>query len=104
MQSAQVQADDDGARLDRWFRRHHPSVSHGQLERLLRKGQVRLDGKRAKAGDRISTGQIIRLPPQMESAQKPVKLLSTKSQPRLPQPRERARKLAEALVIHKDSS
>ena len=104
MENAQVQADDNGARLDRWFRRHHPTVSHGQLERLLRTGQVRLDGKRAKAGDRISTGQIIRLPPQIESAHKPVELLSTKSQPRFPQPGERARKLAEALVIHSDSS
>ena len=104
MQNAKVQADDNGARLDRWFRRHHPAVSHGQLERLLRKGQVRLDGKRAKAGDRISTGQIIRLPPQIESVHRPVERLSTKSQPRHPLPAKQARKLAETLVIHKDSS
>jgi len=104
MQNAKVQADDNGARLDRWFRRHHPAVSHGQLERLLRKGQVRLYGKRAKAGDRISTGQIIRLPPQIESVHRPVERLSTKSQPRHPLPAKQARKLAETLVIHKDSS
>jgi 23S rRNA pseudouridine955/2504/2580 synthase len=104
MKNAQVQAEDDGARLDRWFRRHYPAVSHGQLERLLRTGQVRLDGRRAKAGDRISTGQFIRLPPQLESVHTTVKRLSTKSQPRSPQPSEQARKLAEALVIHKDSS
>lgn len=55
--SAQVEAEDDGARLDRWFRRHYPALSHAQLEKLLRTGQVRLDGKRAKAGERISTGQ-----------------------------------------------
>jgi 23S rRNA pseudouridine955/2504/2580 synthase len=104
MKNAQVQADDDGARLDRWFRRHYPAVSHGQLEKLLRTGQVRLDGKRAKAGDRISTAQIIRLPPQIESMHKAVELSSPDSQPRSPHGSERARKNAEALVIHKDSS
>src|SRR5262249_44090338 len=41
-----IDTDDDGARLDRWFKRHHPGLSHGALEKLLRTGQVRLDGKR----------------------------------------------------------
>ena len=104
MKNAQVDADDNGARLDRWFRRHYPVVSHGQLEKLLRTGQVRLDGKRAKSGDRISTGQIIRLPPQIETAHKPVDALSTRSQPGSPQRSEQARKSAEAIVIKKDSS
>ena len=41
--AAPVAADDDGVRLDRWFRRHYPALNHGQLEKLLRTGQVRLD-------------------------------------------------------------
>jgi 23S rRNA pseudouridine955/2504/2580 synthase len=102
--NARVEKDDNGARLDRWFRRHYPALTHGQLEKLLRTGQVRLDGKRAKAGDRISTGQIIRLPPQVDTIHKPVERPSTDSHPRVPQPSERARNLAEGLVIHKDSS
>lgn len=61
--TATVAADDDGIRLDRWFRRHHPALGHGALEKLLRTGWVRLDGKRAKAGDRVAAGQVIRLPP-----------------------------------------
>jgi len=104
VKTIRVDADDDGARLDRWFRRHYPAVNHGQLEKLLRTGQVRLDGKRAKAGDRISTGQIIRLPPQIERMNKAVELSSTKTQAPDPQPGEQARKLAESLVIHEDSS
>jgi 23S rRNA pseudouridine955/2504/2580 synthase len=104
VRSAKVEADDNGARLDRWFRRHYPALTHGQLEKLLRTGQVRLEGKRAKAGDRISTGQIIRLPPQVETVHKAVEASSTKSQTRAPQPRGQAWKLAEELVIHKDSS
>ena len=63
--------DDDGARLDRWFKRHYPGVSHIQLEKLLRKGEVRLDGKRAKASDRVAAGQMLRLPPQVTNAPPP---------------------------------
>ncbi|MFO1249075.1 MAG: RluA family pseudouridine synthase [Alphaproteobacteria bacterium] len=60
-----IDADDDGVRLDRWFKRHYPHVTHVLLEKLLRKGEVRLDGKRAKAADRIAAGQSMRLPPQV---------------------------------------
>jgi len=50
-------------------------------KKLLRTGQVRLDGKRAKAGDRIFTGQIIRLPPQVQIIHEAVDARSTNSQP-----------------------
>ena len=59
--------DDNGIRLDRWFKRHYPALGHGALEKLLRTGQVRVDGKRAKASDRLSTGQALRLPPQLQA-------------------------------------
>jgi len=63
-----IDADDDGIRIDRWFKRHYPHVTHVLLEKLLRKGEVRLDGKRAKAADRIASGQAMRLPPQVVHA------------------------------------
>jgi len=63
-----VERDEDGIRLDRWFRRHYPGLAHGRLEKLLRTGQVRLDGKRAKAGDRVAAGQMLRLPPEVTHA------------------------------------
>jgi 23S rRNA pseudouridine955/2504/2580 synthase len=50
-------------RLDRWLRRHYPGLGHGQLEKLLRTGQIRINGKRARAGDRVESGQAIRIPP-----------------------------------------
>ncbi|HWE06757.1 MAG TPA: RluA family pseudouridine synthase [Rhizomicrobium sp.] len=99
-----VESDDDGARLDRWFRRHFPALAHHALEKLLRTGQVRLDGKRAKSGDRISTGQIIRLPPQVQNFHEAVDARSTNSQPVPAQSSEQARIFAESLVIHKDSA
>lgn len=58
-----VSEQDGEMRLDRWFRREYPHLGHGQLEKLLRKGQVRVDGKRVKAGQRLVAGQSIRIPP-----------------------------------------
>jgi 23S rRNA pseudouridine955/2504/2580 synthase len=60
-----IDPDDDGIRLDRWFKRHYPLVTHVLLQKLLRKGEVRLDGKRADAATRIAAGQAMRLPPQV---------------------------------------
>ncbi|MEE8084854.1 MAG: RluA family pseudouridine synthase, partial [Alphaproteobacteria bacterium] len=44
-----VAAGDAGLRLDRWFKAHYPGIGHGELQKLLRTGQVRVDGKRSKA-------------------------------------------------------
>jgi 23S rRNA pseudouridine955/2504/2580 synthase len=58
-----VAESEAGMRLDRWFKRRYPHVAHAQLERMLRTGQVRVDGRRAKAGDRLEPFQAIRVPP-----------------------------------------
>jgi 23S rRNA pseudouridine955/2504/2580 synthase len=58
-----VGADEGEVRLDRWFRRHFPEIGHGRLQRLLRTGQVRVDGRRAEASARLRPGQRIRIPP-----------------------------------------
>src|SRR5690348_12194833 len=58
-----VSEDDDGIRLDRWFKRHMPDVSFNIVSRWARTGQLRLAGKRAVPGDRVEAGQEIRVPP-----------------------------------------
>jgi 23S rRNA pseudouridine955/2504/2580 synthase len=58
-----VSEDDDGIRLDRWFKRHVPEVSFNIVSRWARTGQLRLAGRRAVPGDRIEAGQEIRIPP-----------------------------------------
>lgn len=58
-----VDAKDDGMRVDRWFKQHYPQLGHGALQRMLRKGQVRIDGARAEASNRLATGQTVRVPP-----------------------------------------
>ncbi|MBL8667946.1 MAG: RluA family pseudouridine synthase [Rhodospirillales bacterium] len=63
-----VGADESGLRLDRWFRRRYPAVAHGTLERLLRTGQVRVDGHRATAGERLEVGQRVRVPSSIQAA------------------------------------
>ncbi|WP_291298181.1 RluA family pseudouridine synthase [Elioraea sp.] len=66
-----VTDDEAEIRLDRWFRRHYPNLAHGALAKLLRTGQVRIDGKRAEAGTRLAPGQAIRVPPLGELASTP---------------------------------
>lgn len=63
VRSITVQDDEADLRLDRWFRRRFPDLAHGRLERLLRTGQIRVDGGRAKSGTRLATGQVVRVPP-----------------------------------------
>lgn len=63
VQKVAIQAEEAGQRLDRWFRQRFPQVTQGRLEKWLRKGEVRLDGKRAKSASRIEAGQIVRVPP-----------------------------------------
>ncbi len=58
-----VAADDEGVRLDRWFKRHLPKIGFGTVSRWARTGQIRVDGSRAKVDDRLSEGQVLRVPP-----------------------------------------
>jgi 23S rRNA pseudouridine955/2504/2580 synthase len=58
-----VGRDEDGMRLDRWFGTHFPQVSFGTLQKLIRTGQVRVDGGRVKTSARLAAGQQVRIPP-----------------------------------------
>ncbi|MSO75973.1 MAG: RluA family pseudouridine synthase [Alphaproteobacteria bacterium] len=68
-----VGSEEGELRLDRWFRRHFPGLSHVGLQKLLRGGQVRVDGKRAKSGDRLAPGQEVRVPPMDSQPARPEK-------------------------------
>lgn len=58
-----VAADDDGIRVDRWCKRHLPDTSFTTVAKWARTGQLRLDGARVGPGDRVTAGQVLRLPP-----------------------------------------
>ncbi len=58
-----VSDDEADIRLDRWFRRHFPTVPQSVVQKFCRTGQVRVDGHRAEAATRLTAGQAIRIPP-----------------------------------------
>ena len=58
-----VKAAEAGMRLDRWFKQRFPGIGHARLQKLVRTGQIRVDGARAKAGTRLEPGQKVRIPP-----------------------------------------
>jgi 23S rRNA pseudouridine955/2504/2580 synthase len=98
-----VAPDDDGIRLDRWFKRHLPDASFNIVSRWARTGQLRIDGKRATPGDRIEAGQQIRIPP--------AEVLAKVAEARPPRPKRERPSLgedetafAQSLVIHKDAA
>ncbi len=66
-----VEDKDAGLRLDRWFRTHFPTLSHGALEKLLRTGQVRVNGGRVKSNRRVEAGEAIRVPPLADAQKAP---------------------------------
>lgn len=97
VETRQVKADEAGLRLDRWFRRHYPGLPHGRLEKLLRTGQVRVDGGRAKANQRLEAGQAVRVPPLGDAAAPPPAR-------REPPISSRERRALEEAVLHVDAS
>ncbi|MGI9357514.1 MAG: RluA family pseudouridine synthase [Rhizobiaceae bacterium] len=66
-----VDSDESGMRLDRWFKLHFPGVGFGKLQKLLRSGQIRVDGGRVKTSSRLEAGQVVRVPPLDVEAAKP---------------------------------
>lgn len=71
VETRNVSAAEDGMRLDRWFKTHYATLPHSRLEKLLRTGQVRVDGGRAKASTRLAAGQAVRVPPLPDVAPPP---------------------------------
>jgi 23S rRNA pseudouridine955/2504/2580 synthase len=94
-----VDADDDGIRLDRWFKRHLPDASFNLVSRWARTGQLRVDGKRATPGDRLLAGQEIRVPPADAEA-----ATTGKPQRKRRELTDEEVDFAKALVIHRDDA
>jgi len=87
-----VAEDDAGMRLDRWLRREFPDVPFGALSKVVRTGQVRVDGARVKLDTRLAPGQTVRLPP-ITVAERPA-----------PTRAEGDAAALEAMTIHRDAA
>ncbi|MDR5654768.1 RluA family pseudouridine synthase [Ruixingdingia sedimenti] len=94
VQMLTVTADEGGARLDRWLRKRFPQLTQGAVEKLCRTGQLRVDGGRVKAADRVEEGMVVRVPP-LPDAPAP-------AAPRVPGMTEADARMIQAAVLWKD--
>jgi 23S rRNA pseudouridine955/2504/2580 synthase len=63
VQTVAVTADETGMRVDRFLEARFPSLSFSHIQRVIRKGELRVNGKRVDAKDRLEAGQSVRIPP-----------------------------------------
>ena len=63
VQQRQVEGDEDGMRLDRWFAHHFPQLGFGRLQKLIRNGEVKVDKAKVTTSTRLVPGQVVRIPP-----------------------------------------
>lgn len=92
-----VDSDDDGIRVDRWFKRHLEGTSFTTVAKWARTGQLRVDGARVGPGDRLQAGQVLRVPPA-----EPVRTDARPQRQRPPLSDDEAT-FAREMVIHKDA-
>ncbi len=90
--------DDDGIRVDRWFKRHLPDTSFTAVAKWARTGQLRLDGSRVGPGDRIAAGQVLRVPPP-----EPVRVDAKPVRERVPLTDDQVAYVS-GMVIHRDAA
>ncbi|SMY06394.1 RluA family pseudouridine synthase [Flavimaricola marinus] len=64
-----VGPDEGDQRLDRYLRRLFPHLSQGRIEKLCRKGEIRVDSGRVKSSTRVEVGQSVRIPPLPDEAE-----------------------------------
>ena len=77
-----VGAEKSGMRVDRYFESRFPGLSFSHIQRIVRKGEVRVNGKRVDTKDRLQVGQQVRIPPLKLNAPKRTSSLSPKTRRR----------------------
>ena len=95
IENREVVSDEVGMRLDRWFKLHFPGLGFGHLQKLIRSGQVRVDGARVETSTRLAAGQRVRVPPLQASDSRPApgKALAKSDD----------REVLEAAILHEDA-
>src|SRR5918996_416685 len=63
VQTVTATPDEAGMRVDRFLEARFPGLSFSHIQRIIRKGELRVNGKRAQPKDRLAAGQAIRIPP-----------------------------------------
>jgi 23S rRNA pseudouridine955/2504/2580 synthase len=63
VQTVTVTPDENNMRVDRFFEARFPGLSFSHIQRIIRKGEVRVNGKRTEPKARLEAGQSVRIPP-----------------------------------------
>lgn len=63
VQTVLVTGDEENMRVDRFLEARFPGLSFSHIQRIVRKGELRVNGKRADSKDRLQAGQSVRIPP-----------------------------------------
>src|SRR5262245_28167567 len=63
VQTVAVSADETGMRVDRFLEARFPGLSYSHIQRIIRKGELRVNGRRAQPKQRLEAGQAVRIPP-----------------------------------------
>ncbi len=71
VQNVTVTPDETDMRVDRFLEARFPGLSFSHIQRVIRKGEVRVDGKRTRPTNRLQAGQSIRIPPLRVDQPKP---------------------------------
>ncbi len=93
VQTVTVSADESGMRLDRFFEARFPGLSFSHIQRIIRKGEVRVNGKRAQPKDRLQAGQAVRIPP----------LRLDQPKPRAASEDDKTRAFLKSITLHEDA-
>jgi 23S rRNA pseudouridine955/2504/2580 synthase len=89
-----VTGDESGMRVDRFLEAHHPGLSFSHIQRVVRKGELRVDGRRVETKDRLEAGQKVRVPPLSLAAPAAPRQGSSET--------EKARKFLEGITLYED--
>jgi len=94
VQTIVIASEDADQRLDRWLRRRFPHLGQGRIEKMCRKGELRIDGGRVKPATRLEAGQSVRVPPIPDPGMTP--------QPVTPRITDADARMIRAAVIYRD--
>jgi 23S rRNA pseudouridine955/2504/2580 synthase len=94
VQTVVVTADEDNMRVDRFLEARFPGLSFSHIQRIVRKGELRVNGKRADSKDRLQAGQSIRIPP--------LRLDTPKTASKLSEAEEKTLAALKAMILYED--
>ncbi|MGI9202174.1 MAG: RluA family pseudouridine synthase [Woeseiaceae bacterium] len=63
VRKVRIDSEQAGQRIDNFLRRELPGVPKGRIYRLLRRGEVRVNGGRIRAEYKLQAGDEVRIPP-----------------------------------------